>query len=114
MQETEETQVRFLGREDPLKEGMGTHSSNLAWSIPMDRGAWQGTAHGVAKSRTRLSNKAQHSTRVKDIWVFFFFLVVFLQLFFKYEIISKQKVKKNLINIHFVLLLLNIICFRNI
>ena len=60
----------------------------------MDRGAWQGTAHGVAKSRTRLSNKAQHSTRVKDIRVVFF-LVVFLQLFFKYEIISKQKVKKN-------------------
>ena len=27
-------QVRFLGREDPLEEGMATHSSILAWRIP--------------------------------------------------------------------------------
>ena len=26
----------------------------------MDRGAWRATVHGVTKSRTRLSNKAQH------------------------------------------------------
>ena len=32
--------VRPLGWEDPLEEGMGTHSSVLAWRIPMDRGAW--------------------------------------------------------------------------
>ena len=31
-----------------------THSSILAWRIHMDRGAWQATAHGVAKSWTRL------------------------------------------------------------
>ena len=35
----QETQVRFLGWEDPLEEGMATHSSVLAWRIPMDRGA---------------------------------------------------------------------------
>ena len=29
-----ETQVRSLGREDPLKKGMATHSSILAWRIP--------------------------------------------------------------------------------
>ena len=29
--------VRFLGLEDPLKEGVATHSSILAWTIPMDR-----------------------------------------------------------------------------
>ena len=29
-----------LGQEDPLEEGMATHSSILAWRIPMDRGAW--------------------------------------------------------------------------
>ena len=29
-----ETQVRSLGREDPLKKGMATHSSILAWEIP--------------------------------------------------------------------------------
>ena len=29
-----------LGWEDPLQEGMATHSSILAWRIPMDRGTW--------------------------------------------------------------------------
>ena len=28
---------------------MTTRSSILAWRIPMDRGAWQATVHGVAK-----------------------------------------------------------------
>ena len=32
--------VRYLGQEDPLEEGMATHSSILAWGIPKDRGAW--------------------------------------------------------------------------
>ena len=40
---------------------MDTHSSILAWRIPMDRGAWRTTVHGVLKSRTQLST-AQHST----------------------------------------------------
>ena len=30
----QETQVRSLGWEDPLKKGMVTHSSILAWRIP--------------------------------------------------------------------------------
>ena len=47
--------VRSLGWEDPLEEGIATHSSVLAWRIPMDRGAWWATVHGVAKSQTRLS-----------------------------------------------------------
>ena len=34
----------------------GYHSSILAWRIPMDRGAWQTSVHGVAKSQTRLSD----------------------------------------------------------
>ena len=37
----QETQVRSLGQEDPLKKGMTTHSSVLAWRIPMERAAWQ-------------------------------------------------------------------------
>ena len=35
-----ETWVRSLDWEDPLEEGVVTHSSILAWRIPMDRGAW--------------------------------------------------------------------------
>ena len=34
MQETQETGVQFLGREDPLEDGMATHSGILAWRIP--------------------------------------------------------------------------------
>ena len=30
----QETQVQFLGQEDPLEKGMATHSSILAWKIP--------------------------------------------------------------------------------
>ena len=68
--------VQSLGQEDSLEEGMethssilgpsqvvlvlknastlvlGTHSSILACRIPMDRGAWQVTVHGVGKSCT--------------------------------------------------------------
>ena len=51
----QETWVRSLGQEDPLEEGMATHSSILAWRRPMDR-AWQATVHGITKSQTRLSN----------------------------------------------------------
>ena len=44
-QETQETQVRSLGPEDPLEEEMATHSSILAWEIPWteelaDYGPW--------------------------------------------------------------------------
>ena len=30
----QETQVQYLGGEDPLEEGMATHSSILVWRIP--------------------------------------------------------------------------------
>ena len=50
----QEILVRFLGWEDPLEKGKATHSSILAWRIPQ--------AHGVAKSRTRLSDFHFHFT----------------------------------------------------
>ena len=37
-------------------EGMATHSSSLAWRIPIDRGTWWTTVHGVAESQTLLSH----------------------------------------------------------
>ena len=51
-----ETWVQSWRWEDPLEEGMATHSCILTWRIPMDRGAWQATVYGVTKSWTRLSN----------------------------------------------------------
>ena len=35
IQQMQDTWVRSLGWEDPLEEGMATHSSSLAWRIPM-------------------------------------------------------------------------------
>ena len=53
-----ETGVRSLGGEDPLGEGMATHSNIIVWKIPMDRAACWSTIHEVAKSWTQWSNWA--------------------------------------------------------
>ena len=45
----------ILGWGDPLEEGMATHSSILAWRIPVDRGHWWATVHGITKSQTLLN-----------------------------------------------------------
>ena len=45
----QKTWVRSLGQEDPLEEGMATHSSSCLENS-MDREAWRATDHGVAKS----------------------------------------------------------------
>ena len=55
-------QVQSLGQEDPLEEGMATHSSILAWRIPMDRGAWQAMVPRVAQGWTRLKQFSTHRT----------------------------------------------------
>ena len=52
-----ETWVRPLCWEDPLEKITATHSSILVWRIPMDRGAWWATVHGVAKSQTWRATK---------------------------------------------------------
>ena len=58
----QETQVQSFGWQDPLENGMATHSSIFAWRISWStpwkhaRGAWRATAHGVTKSWTQLSN----------------------------------------------------------
>ena len=53
----QETQVGFLGWEDPLEKKMATHSNILAWIIPWNYGMelWQATLHGISKSWTQLS-----------------------------------------------------------
>ena len=61
-----ETWVQSVDWEDPLEEGMATHSSIHAWRIPMDRGAWWATVHGVTKSQTWIST-AQHRNHVPPV-----------------------------------------------
>ena len=50
----QKTWVQSLGWEDLLEESLATYCSILAWRIPMDRGVWQATIYGVAKSQTQL------------------------------------------------------------
>ena len=50
-----ETQVRFLGQEDPLEKEMMTPFQYCCLENPMDRAAWQATVH-VTKSRIRLGD----------------------------------------------------------
>ena len=60
MQETQEMQVRSLGQEDPLEEGMATHSRILAWRVPRteDPGGLQSIG---LQSRARLKQLSTHS-----------------------------------------------------
>ena len=51
-----ETWVWSLGWEDPLEKGTATHSTILAWRIPWIEEPDRLTVHGVAKSRTPVSN----------------------------------------------------------
>ena len=51
-----ETRVRSLGREEPLEKENGNPLQCCCLESPVDRGAWEATVHGVAKSLTRLSD----------------------------------------------------------
>ena len=49
---TQETPVQFLGREDPLKKEMATHSSILAWQMPWTEEPGGLQSMGMRKSWT--------------------------------------------------------------
>ena len=53
----QETQVRSL------EEKMATHSSILAWRIPMNREAWQATVHRAARVGHDLASKQQSASK---------------------------------------------------
>ena len=59
--------VQSLGQEDPLEEGIATHSSILAWRILMDREAWQATVHRFTKSRTQLKQAGEQFNLLRKI-----------------------------------------------
>ena len=79
-----ETWVQSLGWEDPLEEGMATHSSILAWRIPWteEPGGLQST--GVTKSQTRLSDKALlllKLNRTQNVFIFMGMCILFFDSF---------------------------------
>ena len=63
--------VRSLGQEDPLEEGIATHSRILAWRIPWTEAPERAIVHGVAESwtrLTRLSTNAQGGSGDRVLW----------------------------------------------
>ena len=81
----QETQIQSLGWEYPVGKEMTTHSSILDWRIPMDRGAWWATVHGVAKRQTWLNH-----------FTFIFFSQLSTTLTICRENTSKQETEKML------------------
>ena len=65
---TQETLVPSLGLEDPLEKEATTHSSVLAWRIPMDRGAWQATVQ-EAHNRVRHDLATKLPPRPQVVWL---------------------------------------------
>ena len=56
-----QTWIQSLGWEDPLEEGMATHSSILAWRIPWTEEPGERQVHGVAKSQALLKRPSMHA-----------------------------------------------------
>ena len=49
------------GLEDPLEEGMATHSNYSCLENPMDKGAWRATVHRITESdKTEATGRTQH------------------------------------------------------
>ena len=63
------TWVRSLGWEDPLEDGMATHSSILSWRILMDRGAWKATYSpwGCKELDTTERLNTQHTAKIFEV-----------------------------------------------
>ena len=60
----QETQVWSLGQEDPLEKEVATHLQYSCLGNPMDRGAWQATIDGVAKTvRQKLATKTKQEKK---------------------------------------------------
>ena len=60
MQETQKTQVLFLGQDGPLEKEMATHSSILAWEIPRTKEPAGLQSMGLQRVKRDLATKQQH------------------------------------------------------
>ena len=59
MQEPQETLVRSLGWEDPLEEGMATHSSILAWGILLTEEL--GRLQSIGRNESDMREATEHA-----------------------------------------------------
>ena len=60
-------QVQLLGQEDPLDEGMATHSSNLAWRTPWTEKPGGLQSMGSQRDTTEVTEHT-HTDLQKQIW----------------------------------------------
>ena len=75
----QEIWVRSLSQEDPLEEGMATHSSTPAWRSPIDREAWWTRVNGVAElDRTERLSTAQHARPAESRRVMMWSQIIFV------------------------------------
>ena len=56
MEELQDMQVQSLGQEDPLEEGMATHSSNIAWRLPWTEEPGSPWGHKELDTTEQLNN----------------------------------------------------------
>ena len=61
MQEMLETWVQSLDQEDPLEEGMATHSTILAWKIPRTEESGGLQSLGLQRSQTQQKLLSTHA-----------------------------------------------------
>ena len=61
VQEMQETLVQSQVQDDPLEEGMATHSSILAWEIPWTEKPGGLQSMGLRKSQTQLKQLSMHA-----------------------------------------------------
>ena len=65
LQETPEIRVQSLGREDPLEEGMATHSSVLIWRIPWTEEP--GGLQSIGRTELDTTEVSEHSNTLLGI-----------------------------------------------
>ena len=76
--EMQETQVQSLVRRSPWRRTWQP-TPGFSPGNPMDRGAWQATVHGVAKSQTQLcTHTCMHACNMREKAFFFFFFFFWL------------------------------------
>ena len=88
----QETWVRSLGREDPLEEGMGTHSSTLACRIPWteEPGRLQST-----RSQNRTQLKQLSTSTAQHTFLLFVALHVYLLVYFLRHGLNNMMLRKD-------------------